>query len=282
MFADDPLWREFIHRKNYRCLTLKKIALFFLAVIFLTASAEVCRAETQDLGTQLFEMILKKLAPEEAVLQLSSQPSEDGVIPWGYLECKNSKVRGLNIQSLKLDCFDTHVIPAAEWTDLSHLRVNEMLSCHADAIFTEEDLNAFLGSRLFGHNKEWERVSVRMEDGRIYATAYYRLKIKFFQTKIKIEVSCSLTGRGTGLWLEDVTLKINNMETSAGIVARALQKLQPFIDTKKYGLPLYLSKVEISKGVCRVRSRILPKPLKKGLLWAQPGGEKSVPFDEKI
>ncbi len=215
-------------------------------------------------------------------MQLSSQPSEDGKIPWGYLECKNCNVRGLNIQSLKIDCYDTRVMPAAEWTDLSHLRVDEMLSCHADAIFTEKDMNAFLESRLFGHNKEWERVSVRMEDGRIYATAYYRLKIKFFQTKIKIEVSCSLTGRGTGLWLEDITLKVNNMQTSAGIVERALRKLQPFIDTKKYGLPLYLTKVEVSKGVCRVRSRILPKELKKGLIWKLPSGERSVPFDERI
>ncbi len=258
------------------------IAILLLCAVVLTVSVGTACAETENLGTRLFGMILKKLSPQEAILQLSSPPTEDGKISWGYLECKNANVRDVNIQSLRIDCFDTRVMPASEWTDLSHLRVDEMLSCHADAVFTEKDLNAFLESRIFGHDKEWERVHVRMEDGRIYATAYYRLKIKFFQTKIKIEVSCALTGRGTELWLEDVKLKINNMETSAGIVERALQKLQPFIDTKSYGLPLYLSKVEISKGVCRVRSRILPKPLKKGLRWTRPSGENGVPFDEKI
>ena len=85
--------------------------------------------------------------------------------------------------------------------------------------------------------------------------------------RVRLDLSCRIVGRGTALWLDDIRLKVNNQEVSAGTVERALQKIQPFIDMKKYNLPLYLSKVEFRDGQCSVHSRILPKPLPGGLRW---------------
>ncbi len=48
-------------------------------------------------------------------------------------------------------------------------------------------------------------------------------------------------------------------------MAKALERIQPFLDMNKYNLPLYLTKIELSDGVCRVASRIPPRPLSGGI-----------------
>jgi len=225
-----------------------------------------CRAvAAPDYGRELFKFFLKKMDPQKAELHLQSLPTEKGEIPWAYLECQNANVRGMNIRSLKMDCFDAVVTPPAQWKKMEHPRVQSMLACHAEGIFTEEDVNAFLHDRLFGHDKEWERISVRMKDDRINAVGWYNADIKIMRFKVKLELSCRIAGRGTALWLEDVELKVNDKKMSKGMMAKALERIQPFLDMSKYNLPLYLTKIELSDGECRVASRIPPRPLAGGI-----------------
>ena len=140
-----------------------------------------------------------------------------------------------------------------------------MLACHAEGIFYESDVNAFLHDRLFGHDKEWERISVDMRNDRIYAVGWYNANLKIMRVKVKLELSCRIVGRGTALWLEDVELKVNDKRMSKGMMKKALERIQPFLDMSKYNLPLYLTKIELSDGVCRVASRIPPRPLVGGI-----------------
>ena len=236
-----------------------------LVLLFLLGASAAWGAP--DRGQELFGAFLRNLAPEKAYFQLSSAPRENGYIPWGYLECVNADVRGMRIRSLRMDCFDAQVTPPAQWAGMEHPRVDSMLACHAEATFTEDDVNDFLRRHVFGHEKEWQNVRVKMSAGRINATAYYRANLRLMRLRVRLDLSCRIVGRGTALWLEDIRLKVNNQEVSSGTVERALQKLQPFIDMKKYNLPLYLSKVEFRDGQCSVHSRILPKPLPGGLRW---------------
>ena len=119
--------------------------------------------------------------------------------------------------------------------------------------------------RLFGHDKDWERISVKMKDDRIYAVGWYNANLKIMRVKVKLELSCRIVGRGTALWLEDVELKVNDKRMSKGMMKKALERIQPFLDMSKYNLPLYLTKIELSDGVCRVASRIPPRPLVGGI-----------------
>ena len=147
-------------------MRIKKLSVLLLAV-FLGASS----AHAADFGQELFDFFVRKMDPEKAELHLQSLPTEKGEIPWAYLECVNANVRGMNIRSLKMDCFDAVITPPKKWKKMEHPYVESMLACHAEGIFTEKDVNAFLHNRLFGHDKEWERISVRMKDDRIYCNA---------------------------------------------------------------------------------------------------------------
>lgn len=245
----------------------------FLCLLALVVLLPMPAQGATDRGQQLFNIFLKRLSPETARFQLVEPPREDGFISWAYLECKNANIRGMNVQSLKMDCFDAQVTPPAEWDNMEHPRVSKMLSCHAEGTFTEQDVNDFLRTRVFGHDKEWEKVQVRITDDRIHASAYYNADLKIFKIKVRLDLSCRIVGRGTALWLEDIVLRVNNQQISTLLVERALDKLQPFIDMKKYNLPLYLSKIEFTDGICRVRSRIRPKPISsEGVQWNWPEG----------
>ena len=241
-------------------MKIKKLSVLLLAV-FLTASG----AHAADFGQELFNFFLRKMDPEKAELHLQSPPTEKGEIPWAYLECTNANVRGMNIRSLKMDCFDAVITPPAKWKKMEHPYVESMLACHAEGIFTEEDVNAFLHDRLFGHDKEWERISVDMRNDRIYAVGWYNANLKIMRVKVKLELSCRIVGRGTALWLEDVELKVNDKRMSKGMMKKALERIQPFLDMSKYNLPLYLTKIELTDDVCRVASRIPPRPLVGGI-----------------
>ena len=113
-----------------------------LVLLFLLGASAAWGAP--DRGQELFGVFLRNLAPEKAYFQLSSAPRENGYIPWGYLECVNADVRGMRIRSLRMDCFDAQVTPPAQWADMEHPRVDSMLACHAEATFTEDDVNDFL------------------------------------------------------------------------------------------------------------------------------------------
>ncbi|MBP5211838.1 MAG: hypothetical protein J6Z30_03165 [Pyramidobacter sp.] len=245
-------------------MIIKKLSAFLLAA-FLAASG----AHAADFGQELFNFFVRKMNPEKAELHLQSMPTEKGEIPWAYLECVNANVRGMNIRSLKMDCFDAVITPPAKWKKMEHPYVESMLACHAEGIFTEADVNAFLHDRLFGHEKEWERISVDMRNDRIYAVGWYNANLKVMRVKVKLELSCRIAGRGTALWLEDVILKVNDKKMSRGMMEKALDRIQPFLDMKKYNLPLYLTKIELSDGICRVASRIPPRPLTGGISYVR-------------
>ena len=236
-----------------------------LCAVLLTTLLTAACAQAADFGQELFDFFVRKMDPEKAELHLQSLPTEKGEIPWAYLECVNANVRGMNIQSLKMDCFDAVITPPEQWKKVEHPYVLSMMACHAEGIFTEKDVNAFLHNRLFGHDKEWERISVRMKDDRINAVGWYNANLKLMRVKVKLELSCRIAGRGTALWLEDVILKVNDKKMSKVMVEKAIDKIQPFLDMKKYNLPLYLTKIELSDGVCRVASRIPPRPLTGGI-----------------
>lgn len=256
----------------------KLLAALLLLFVFLPGASAGSEAETANYGYQLFDVFLRGLNPQSAVLQLREVPRDDGFISWAYLECHNANVRGMNVRSLKMDCFDAEVTPPARWKFMEYPAVKSMLSCHAEGVFTEDDINDFLRRRVFGSHKEWEQFSVKLRAGRIEASAYYKADLKLFKTRIRLDLSCAIAGRGTALWLEDIAVKVNDREISPRFVEDALKKLQPFIDMKNYNLPLYLTKIEFSDGTCRVRSRILPKPLPGGLLWQHPDGCEGRPF----
>ncbi len=253
-------------------MKLKRLSALLLAILPLACGA--ARAG-EDRGRELFDFFLQKMRPERAELHLQSQPSENGEIPWAYLECVNADVRGMNIRSLRMDCFDAVVTPPALWKDVESPRVEKMLACHAEGIFSEADVNAFLRDRLFGHDKEWENIAVRLHDDRIDAVGYYRANLKIMRVKVKLELSCRIAARGTALWLEDVSLKVNNRRMSKGMIKAALDKLQPFLDMEKYNLPLYLTEIELSDGVCRVATRIPPRPVHGGLRYSHTGSDRA-------
>ena len=229
-------------------------------------------ARADDYGTQLFDMLTRQLSPEEMTLQLSAQPTVDGYIPWGYLEAKNAKVRGMNIRELKIDCIDAKVTPPSEWEGRPYPKVESMKLCRAEGYFTEQDVNDYLKDRLFGHDKEWRNISVRMRNGRIEATGYYLAKLALFTLKIRVDISCSIIGKGQGLYLDNIELRINTRKVAPSLVKAAIHKLQPFVDMKKFNLPLSLRKIDFRDGECRVSSMLPPRPLNSGLKWELKNG----------
>ena len=226
-----------------------------------------CAAEPRDYGRELFGYFLSKMNPEKAYFQLSRQPGEDGSVPWAYLECTNASVRGLNVEYVRMDCFDAVVTPPAEWPSREYPKVKSMLACHAEARFTEKDVNDYFASRVFGRHKEWSDFRVSMKDDHIALTAFYNADLKVFSTKVRLDLRCRVVSRGTALWLEDISISVNSRKVSMGLVRAALDRIQPFLDMSKYNLPLHLSTIDFRKGQCVVRTRILPKPLSGGMRW---------------
>ena len=97
-------------------MRIKKLSVLLLAV-FLAASS----AHAADFGQELFDFFVRKMDPEKAELHLQSLPTEKGEIPWAYLECVNANVRGMNIQSLKMDCFDAVITPPEQWKKVERI-----------------------------------------------------------------------------------------------------------------------------------------------------------------
>ncbi|MDY3868729.1 MAG: LmeA family phospholipid-binding protein [Pyramidobacter sp.] len=234
-------------------------------LLFLLLSASVARGA--DWGQELFGIIVRSLSPERAEMTLSSLPRENGLIPWLYLNMTGSTVQGMRISRLEADGFDVMVSPPDTWKDIEYPKIYSMLSCHADAVITEKDVNDYLMNRAFGDKDEWRSVKIAIKDGRISASAYYIADLKLLKLKIKLEVSCVLAVRNGGeFWLDDIQLEVNNAPVPASYVENALEHIQPIFDLKRYNLSLYISRVEFEEGFCRIRSRILPKPF-DGLAW---------------
>lgn len=242
-----------------------KLRRFLAVLIALLAVCPACAAP--DYGQELFDILLARVEPARAELCLQEMPAADGTIPWAYLECQNADVSGMNVRSLRVEVFDAVVTPPAQWKDVEYPRVKSMLACRAEGIFTQDDVNAFLRNRFFGHEKEWERVSVKLENDRVYAEATCAVDVKLMRVKLRMEVSCRVVGRGTGIWLEDVIVKVNGKKLSKVLVNKAIAKIQPVLDMSKYNLPLYLTKIELSDGVCRVATRLPPHGMTDGLKW---------------
>lgn len=244
---------------------IRRLSILIYVIASLCFSPTVCFSA--DWGQELFGIFLKFLQPDDAVFQLSSQPTDDGFIPWGYLECKNAKFQGMNIQDLRLDCFDAKVTPPEKWKNMHRPMIESMLACHAEGTVTEKDVNDYLRNRLFGKDKEWRDVSVRMRDGRIEATGRYIADMKLFRLKIRVDTSCKIVGRGHALWIDDMEIKINSRRIAKSLVRTAIDRLQPFVNMDKYNFPLALRKIEFSEGLCKVSTSILPKPVTNGLTW---------------
>ena len=218
-------------------------------------------------GDELFSIIVAQTEPQKAVMRLEAEPTDDGFVKWGYLECDGAKFRGMHIQKVRIDCFDAKITPPDKWKDVRRPKIESMMACHAEGIFTEKDVNDFLKRRLFGKHKEWSDISVKMTDGRISATGYYIADLKLFRLKIRVDISCGIVGRGHGLWLDDVELRLNTRRVTPSLVRAAIDRLQPFVDMDRFNLPLSLRKIEFSDGACRVSSAILPKSPTKGPKW---------------
>ncbi len=223
-----------------------------------------------DRGGELFQIFTDKLQPQEAKLILQGQPRENGWIPQLYLEMTGATVGGLRLQRVAIDGYGIEATPPSLWSQVDYPKIGSILACHGWVQVTQQDVNAFLASRVFGSKGEWEGVEVRFSDGRIQASCYYRLDLKILALRLKVDFSTNLEVRnGTELWLQDTHLRINNAEVSESLIRRALARLQPLLDLRNFMLPVNLAQVEIQDQTMTIRSR-RPARSFPGLLYSYP------------
>ena len=239
-------------------MNMKRKFLFaFVVMIFLLP----CAAHADEVN-DLLDFYVKKFTPEKATLIISEKPDATGLFNEVYMDLKGVVIDKLRLSSLVVSMRGVQFNEPSEWAK-GNVECKSAISVLATATLYESDINKSIENKNFGKGEEhWHDMSMKITPKGLGGRGYY--KYSFLDILIEIDSKLKIV-KNKELWLDDPFLKVNKLDVPDYVTKKALKKIQPLVNLRKFPLPLSLHKVELRNGSATLSSRTLPKALKGGL-----------------
>ncbi|MBQ7196187.1 MAG: DUF2993 domain-containing protein [Synergistaceae bacterium] len=237
---------------------MKRKILSALVIVMLLFPCASFADEVND----LLNFYVKKFTPEKATLIISDKPDATGLFNNVYMDLQGVVIDKLRLSSLVVSMRGVQFNEPSEWAK-GNVECKDAISVLATATLFESDINKSIENKNFGKKDEhWHDMSMKIKPSGLNGRGYY----KYSLLDILIEIDSKLKiVKGKELWLDNPQLKVNKLDVPDYVTKKALSKIQPLVNLRKFPLPLTLHKVELKNGSATLSSRTLPKALKGGL-----------------
>ncbi|MBQ6435045.1 MAG: DUF2993 domain-containing protein [Synergistaceae bacterium] len=234
-----------------------KFIVFALILTFLFSSS--CFADEVN---DLLNFYVKKFRPEKALLVISGKPDETGLFNDIYMNLQGIVIDKLRLDSLVVRMRGVQFNEPSEWKK-GNVECKDAISVLATGTIFERDINKSIEDKTFGEGRdEWHDLSMKINPSGLSGSGYYKYNI----LDIRIDIDSKLKiVKGKELWLDNPVAKVNKLDVPDYVTRKALTRIQPLVDLRKFPLPLSLHKVELKKGSAVLSTRTLPKEMKDGL-----------------
>ena len=235
----------------------RKILLALIVFIFMLPGVSYA-----DEVNDLLNFYVKKFTPEKATLIISEKPDETGLFNEVYMDLQGVVIEKLRLSSLVVSMRGVQFNKPSEWKK-GNVECKDAISVLATATLLEKDINKSIEDRTFGKGDgQWHDMSMKILPSGLAGKGYYKYSI----LDILIEIDSRLKiVKGKELWLDNPQIKVNKLDLPDYVTKKALGKIQPLVNLRKFPLPLTLHKAELKNGSATLSSRTLPKALKGGL-----------------
>ncbi|MBQ7067648.1 MAG: DUF2993 domain-containing protein [Synergistaceae bacterium] len=234
-----------------------KFIVFALILTFLFSSS--CFADEVN---DLLNFYEKRFRPEKALLVISGKPDETGLFNDIYMNLQGVVIDKLRLDSLVVRMRGVQFNEPSEWKK-GNVECKDAISVLATGTIFERDINKSIEDKTFGEGRdEWHDLSMKINPSGLSGSGYYKYNI----LDIRIDIDSKLKiVKGKELWLDNPVAKVNKLDVPDYVTRKALTRIQPLVDLRKFPLPLSLHKVELKKGSAVLSTRTLPKEMKDGL-----------------
>lgn len=233
----------------------------FLFALTISILLLPCRANADEVN-DLLNFYVKKFTPEKATLVISDRPDATGLFNEVYMDLKGVVIDHFRLNSLVVHMRGVQFNEPSEWAK-GNVECKNAISVLATANLLESDINKSIENRNFGKGEEhWHDMSLKVAPKGLSGRGYYKYSI----LDILIEIDSKLKiVRGKEIWLDNPQVRANKLDVPDYVTKKALGKIQPLVNLRKFPLPLTLHRIELKNGSATLSSRHLPRALKGGL-----------------
>ena len=238
---------------------MRKIKLLIFAFTLLIACPCLSFADEVD---DLLNFYVKKFNPEKAILIISGKPDKTGLFQDVYMDLKGIMIDKLRLSSLTVRMRGVQFNEPSQWKK-GNVECKDAISVLANATLLEKDINKSIEDKTFGKGGErWHDMSMKINPKALSGSGYY--KYGFLDIRIDIDSKLKIV-KGKELWLDNPVAKVNKLDVPDYVTKKALTKIQPLVNLRKFPLPLTLHKVELKQGSAVLSTRTLPKTMTGGI-----------------
>ena len=238
----------------------RKILTAVMIIVLLQTGASYAD-EVQD----LLNYYVKRFTPETASLVISGKPDETGLFSDMYMDLKGVVIEKLRLDRLTFRMSGVQFNKPSEWAK-GKVDCKDAIKVHVIATLLEDDINRAIEAKTFGKGDHWHDVSMAITPAGLKGRGYYKADAMIMNLDVLLEITSGLKiVKGKELWLNNPVVKANKMDVPDYITRKALTKIQPLVDLRKFPLPMSLHMVNLKQGSAVLSTRTLPKALTKGL-----------------
>ncbi|MBQ7221031.1 MAG: DUF2993 domain-containing protein [Synergistaceae bacterium] len=238
---------------------------FWAAVIIALSLSGIGYADEVD---DLLSYYVKRFKPETASMTISQKPDNTGLFNDVYMDLKGVVIENLRLDRLTFRMKGVQFNDPSEWAK-GNVECRNAMQIQASAHILESDINRAIEAKTFGGKDKWHDVSMAITPQGLKGKGYYTADVKLFNLDVLLEVNSGLKiVKGKELWLNNPVVKANKMDVPDYVTKKALTRIQPLVDLRKFPLPMSLHKVDLKKGSATLTTRTLPQALTKGLKYS--------------
>ena len=221
-----------------------------------------------DEVNDLLNYYVNRFQPETASLVISQKPDETGLFSDIFMDLKGVMIETLRLDRLTFRMSGVQFNEPSEWAK-GNVECKDAIQIQALASLLEKDINHAIEAKTFGDEDHWHDVTMSITPKGLNGKGYYKADAKLFNLDILLEINSGLKiVKGKELWLNNPVVKVNKLDVPDYVTKKALTRIQPLVDLRKFPLPMTLHKVELKKGNAVLSTRTLPKALTKGLKYS--------------
>lgn len=236
-----------------------------MAVIIVLSFAGSCLAdEVQD----LLNYYVRRFTPETAQLVISQKPDSTGLFNDIYMDLKGVVVEKLRMDRLTFRMKGVQFNEPSEWAK-GKVECKDAIQINVLATLLQDDINRAIEAKTFGKEDHWHDVSMAITPSGLKGRGYYTADAMLMKLDVLLEITSGLKiVKGKELWLNNPVVRANKLDVPDYVTKKALTRIQPLVDLRKFPLPMSLHKVNLSSGRADLSTRTLPKALTKGLKYS--------------
>ena len=225
------------------------------------------KIEAHDPVSHLLAYYVNRFAPEELFLLIDEQPDDSGRIRDLYMNLTGVPVGGVRLEKLVFRMNGAQFNPSSEWA-AGNIELKEALQIYAYCLLKEEDVNRRLAVATIGRDDHWSNLSMRISPSGLNAQGTYSARVLFVTLNILIEIDSGLRiVDNRSIWLDNYTIRVNNLDVPDYVTRRAVAQIQPLLDLGRFPLPLRLHSINLENGRAEFSTRIPPMPFQGGITY---------------